>query len=38
MPTPEQIDAELQQIYRQIDMGEITSESFFGMINAYTDY
>lgn len=38
MPTPEQMDAELQQIYRQIDMGEITSENFFGMINAYTDY
>ncbi|SEH23565.1 site-specific integrase [Rhizobium sp. NFR12] len=38
MPTPEQMDAELHQIYRQIDMGEITSENFFGMINAYTDY
>ncbi|NEJ14166.1 tyrosine-type recombinase/integrase [Rhizobium leguminosarum] len=38
MPTPEQMDAELQHIYRQIDMGEITSENFFGMINAYTDY
>ncbi|MGO7398507.1 site-specific integrase [Rhizobium ruizarguesonis] len=38
MPTPEQMDAELQHIYRQIDMGEITSENFFGMINSYTDY
>lgn len=38
MPTSEQMDARLQQIYRQIDMGEITSENFFGMINAYTDY
>ena len=38
MPTPEQIDAELQQVYRRIDMGEITSDDFYGMINAYTDY
>ncbi|MBY5379359.1 site-specific integrase [Rhizobium leguminosarum] len=38
MPTPEQTDAELQRIYRRIDMGEITSENFFGMINSYTDY
>lgn len=38
MPTPEQIDTELQQLYRQIDMGEITSDDFFGMINAYTNY
>lgn len=38
MPTPEQIDAELQQLYRRIDMGEITSDDFYGMINAYTDY
>lgn len=38
MPTPEQADAELQRLYRRIDMGEITSENFIGMINAYTDY
>ncbi len=38
MPTADQMDAELQHVYRQIDMGEITSENFFGMINAYTNY
>ncbi|EHH03346.1 phage integrase [Agrobacterium tumefaciens CCNWGS0286] len=38
MPTPDQTDAELQRLYRRIDMGEITSDNFFGMINAYTDY
>lgn len=38
MPTPEQIDAELQHLYRRIDVGEITSDNFYGMINAYTDY
>ncbi|KQY16307.1 integrase [Rhizobium sp. Root73] len=38
MPTPEQTDAELQRLYRRIDVGEIASENFFGMINAYTDY
>lgn len=38
MPTPEQTDAELQRLYRRIDIGEIKSENFFGMINAYTDY
>ncbi|MGR9202811.1 DUF6538 domain-containing protein [Rhizobium leguminosarum] len=38
MPTPEQTDAELQRIYRRIDMGEITSDSFAGMVNSYTDY
>ena len=38
MPTSEQTEAELQRLYRRIDLGEITSDSFFGMINAYTDY
>ncbi|MCJ8148318.1 site-specific integrase [Shinella sedimenti] len=38
MPTPVQIDTELQQLYRRIDMGEISSDDFYGMINAYTDY
>lgn len=38
MPTPEQIDTELQQLYRRIDMGESTSNDFFGMINAYANY
>lgn len=37
MPTPEDQDAELQSLYRRIDLGEITSDNFFGMINAYTD-
>ncbi|UNK37500.1 site-specific integrase [Shinella sp. H4-D48] len=38
MPTPEDQDAELQSLYRRIDLGEITSDDFFGMINAYTDF
>ncbi len=38
MPTPEDQDAELQRLYRRIDLGEITSDDFFGMINAYTDF
>lgn len=38
MPTPVQIDAELQQVYRRIDVGEITSDDFIGMVNSYTDY
>lgn len=38
MPTPEQIDGELQQLHRRMEMGEITSDDFAGMINAYTDY
>lgn len=38
MPTPEDQDAELQSLYRRIDLGEITSDNFFGMINAYTDF
>lgn len=38
MPTPEERDAELQRLYRRIDLGEITSDNFFGMINAYTDF
>lgn len=38
MPTPEETDAELQRLYRRIDLGEITSEYVFGMINAYTDF
>jgi integrase len=38
MATPEQIDDQLQKIYRRIDLGEITSNDFVGMINAYTDY
>lgn len=38
MPTPEDQDAELQILYRRIDLGEITSDDFFGMINAYTDF
>lgn len=38
MPTSEQADAELQRLYRRIDLGEISSDNFFGMINAYTDY
>lgn len=38
MPTSEDTDAELQRLHRRIDLGEITSENFFGMINAYTDF
>ncbi|MDP3525075.1 MAG: hypothetical protein Q8S27_10875 [Hoeflea sp.] len=38
LPTPEQTDAELQRLYRRMERGEISSENFFGMINAYTDY
>jgi integrase len=38
MPTPGEMDAELQSLYRRIDMGEITSDDFVGMINAYADY
>lgn len=38
MPTREDQDAELQRLYRRIDLGEITSDNFFGMINAYTDF
>lgn len=38
MPTPEQIDGELQQLHRRMEMGEITSDDFVGMINTYTDY
>lgn len=38
MPTPEQIDSERERVYRRIDMGEITSDDFVGMINSYTDY
>lgn len=38
MPTPAEQDAELQRLYRRIDMGEITSDTFAGMVNAYTDY
>ncbi|MBY3070758.1 integrase [Rhizobium laguerreae] len=38
MPTPDQTDAELQRLYRRIDMGEITSDDFFGMVNAYAEY
>jgi integrase len=38
MPTPGQMDAELQNLYRRVDMGEITSDDFVGMVNAYTDY
>ena len=38
MPTPDQTDAELQRLYRRIDLGEITSDDFVGMVNAYTDY
>jgi integrase len=38
MPTPADTDAELQRLYRRIDLGEITSDNFFGMVNAYTDF
>ncbi|PJI45115.1 MAG: integrase [Rhizobium sp.] len=38
MPTPDAAAAELQRLYRRIDMGEISSDDFVGMINAYTDY
>lgn len=38
MPTPDDAAAELQRLYRRIDMGEISSDDFVGMINAYTDY
>ena len=38
MPTPEQTDVELQRLYRRIDKGEITSDDFVGMVNAYTEY
>lgn len=38
MPTQEDQDAELLRLYRRIDLGEITSANFFGMINAYTDF
>ncbi len=38
LPTPEQTDAELQSVYRRMERGEISSASFSGMINAYTDY
>lgn len=38
MPTPEQTDAELQRLWRRIDLGEITSDDFVGMINAHADY
>ncbi|GGA78043.1 integrase [Brucella endophytica] len=38
MPTPDQTEAELHRLYRRIDMGEINSDDFIGMINAYTDY
>lgn len=38
MPTPAQQDEELQKLYRRIEVGEITSDDFVGMINAYADY
>jgi integrase len=38
MPTPGEMNAELQSLYRRIDIGEITSDDFVGMVNAYTDY
>ncbi|MDQ0455143.1 site-specific integrase [Rhizobium paknamense] len=38
LPTPAQQDAELQKLYRRIEVGEITSDDFVGMINAYAHY
>ncbi|MBD9493204.1 site-specific integrase [Ensifer sp. ENS01] len=38
MPTPADIDAEEQRLLRRIDRGEINSDDFIGMINAYADY
>jgi integrase len=38
MPTPAATDAELQRLYRRIDIGEINSDDFIGMVNAYADF
>lgn len=37
MPTPDDIKAEEERIFRRIDKGEIRSSDFVGMINAHTD-
>ncbi|SIQ08460.1 Site-specific recombinase XerD [Rhizobium sp. RU33A] len=37
MPTLEQENAEVQRLYRRIDLGEISSDDIVGRINAYTD-
>lgn len=38
MPTQEDQDAELLHLYRRIDLGEITTEYVYSMMNAYTDF
>lgn len=38
MPTPEQIDDELERVCRRMERGEIKSHDYVGMINAQTDY
>jgi integrase len=37
LPTPADIEAEEQSLYRRIDKGEIRSSDFVGMINAHTE-
>lgn len=37
MPTPAEIEAEEQSLFRRIDKGEIGSADFVGMINAHTE-
>lgn len=38
MPTPADIDTEEQRLLRRIEKGEINSDDFVGMVNAYSDY
>lgn len=37
MPTPADLDAEEQRLMRRIEKGEVSSDSFAGMINAHTE-
>lgn len=37
MPTPEQLDVEIQRFYRRLENGEINSDNLVDRINAYTE-
>jgi integrase len=38
MPTPADMEAEERRLLRRIEKGEINSDDFIGMVNAYADY